>query len=77
VIVAVPALDFDLQISADEYLKRYRAAGAVVIVRALDGRRLQFPAGALQRFVSHSGVSGRFRITFDNGGKLVGLERLG
>lgn len=72
----MPTIDIELLISADEFIKRYRAPNAVVIARAGDGRRVQFPANALQRFVTRSGIAGRFRISFDERGKLVGVEPL-
>ena len=66
----------ELSISAEEYLKRYRNPGAVVISRSRDGRRVQFPANLLQRFVTHSGVSGTFEISFDPQGKFDTIKRL-
>jgi hypothetical protein len=72
----MPFVDIQLLITADEFVKRYRLPNAVVVARADDGRRVRFPASALQRFVTHSGISGRFRIGFDDKGKLVGVERV-
>jgi hypothetical protein len=66
----------DITISADEYLKSYRHSGAVVTTRCRLGRRVQFPANILQRFVSHAGISGSFRICFNDAGKFVSVERL-
>ena len=34
-------------------------------------------ANILQRFVTHSGIRGSFRILFDAEGKFSGIERLG
>ena len=72
----MPAVEVELRIGADEYLKRYRVPGAQVLVQSSDGRRVQFPATILQRFVTHAGVTGRFVIRFDDGGKLVGVDRV-
>jgi hypothetical protein len=72
----VPVVEVDLRIGPDEYLKRYRVPGALVFAHSLDGRRVQFPANILQRFVTHIGVVGRFAISFDAGGKLMGIERV-
>ncbi len=44
---------------------------------ATDGRSVQFPAQAIQRFVTEDGVHGRFRLEFDARNKFVGLERVG
>ncbi len=72
----MPAVDIELLISADEFTKRYCTPSAVVIVCASDGRRVQFPASALQRYITHAGIAGRFRIHFDERGKLGAVERL-
>ena len=47
-----------------------------VVAYALDGRRIQFPARILQPFVQHQGVSGYFRITFNQQGKFQSIARL-
>ena len=72
----MPRLDVEVRLPAHEYLKHYRMPGAQVFARARDGRRVQFPAGALQRFVDHGGVFGWFRLEFDATGKLLAIERL-
>lgn len=66
----------DLTISADEYIKHYRVPGAIVVTRSRDGRRVQFPASILQRFVTHSGIRGSFEIEFDDQGKFTAVQRL-
>ncbi|MFN2310177.1 MAG: DUF2835 domain-containing protein [Gammaproteobacteria bacterium] len=68
---------FRLDIPADDYLAYYQGVARAVLVRAEDGRRVRFPAGALQPFVTHQGIQGRFEVHFDADHKLVGLERLG
>ena len=66
----------DIAINADEYLKSYRHSGAIVTTRCRLGRRVQFPANILQRFVTHAGISGSFRICFNGAGKFVSIEQL-
>lgn len=66
----------DLYISADEYLRHYQGNVHNVVCQARDGRRVRFPSRILQRFVSHGGVQGSFRIEFDDNNKLVGVRRL-
>jgi hypothetical protein len=68
---------FRLAISADDYLAYYQGVARAVLVRAEDGRRVRFPAGALQPFVSHQGVHGLFELCFDAGNKLTELRRIG
>lgn len=64
----------ELSISADEYMKNYRYPAAVVKTHSLDGRRVQFPANILQPYVTHTGISGRFRIGFDSQGKFQSIS---
>jgi hypothetical protein len=68
---------FRLSIPADEYLSYYQGVAKQVVVRAEDGRRLRFPANAIQKFVSREGVYGLFEIRFDANNKLIGIERVG
>jgi hypothetical protein len=72
----MPTLDVELRLGAHEYIKNYRVPDAQVFARSRDGRRVQFPANILQRFVDHSGVHGWFRLEFDASGRLLGIERL-
>jgi hypothetical protein len=64
-----------LDIPADELARYYQGARRVVAT-AEDGRRVQFPASALQRFVTRAGVSGRFELHIDERGKLLEIRRL-
>lgn len=66
----------DLHISAEEYLRHYKGVGKSVIARDHRGRRVQFPANILQRFVSHTGIQGHFVIRFGDDNKFIGIERL-
>lgn len=70
-------LEVELRIAPGEYLLRYRTPGAQVLARSGDGRRVQFPAAILQRFVTRHGINGRFRICCDDSGKLQDIDRLG
>lgn len=66
----------DLTISAEEYVKYYQMAGAVVAANSRDGRSVKFPANILQRFVMHDGIKGSFKIVFDDRGKFKKIERV-
>ncbi|MDN3639545.1 DUF2835 family protein [Simiduia curdlanivorans] len=69
-------VDVDLVIEKEELLRLYRGSARIVSARAIDGRRIQFPAQALRAFVTDSGVNGRFRIEFDQAFKLVSIQAL-
>lgn len=72
----MPIKYFSLNISAADYQAHYRGVGHVVVTRTDDGQRLQFPAMELRKFVSYTGVYGRFEITFDKDNKLKKLVKL-
>lgn len=65
---------FSISMSPDTYLHYYRGSAKNVIVKAEDGRRIQFPANALQPFIKADGIHGRFRLLFDNNHKFLKLE---
>lgn len=61
--------------SPETYLRYYRGSAKNIIVKADDGRHVQFPASALQGFVLQDGIQGRFRLVFDASNKFQKLER--
>ena len=71
----MPKMFFNLDIPPQEYQAHYRGA-ANVVTQTEDGQRLQFPAMELRKFVSHTGIQGRFEITFSGDNKLVGLRKI-
>lgn len=71
----VDSVELLLAISARDYQLHYRQPGTLIWARATDGRRIQFPASLVQRFVDHSGIHGRFRIEFA-GGRCTHIERV-
>ncbi len=73
----MPRKFFTLNISATDYQAYYRGQSQVVMAQSEDGHRLQFPAIELRKFVSHTGVHGRFEITFTDESKLVNLRKVG
>lgn len=67
---------FRLEISAQEYLRYYRGEVDAVQIRTTDGRLIQFPANALQKYINQSGIHGSFRIVFDDNNKMISMERV-
>ncbi len=67
---------FRLNLSAEKMLAYYQGAAQQVIARASDGRRVQFPAQWLRRFVTAEGVAGLFEMQFGADRKLIGLQRI-
>lgn len=64
-----------LDISAAAYERLYRGEARSVVARDTQGRRVQFPAGALRRFVTHEGIQGVFIIRVDAHNKLLDICR--
>jgi len=67
---------FLLSLSHQEYLKYYSGDVHSVQVRTFEGLRIQFPASALKKWVTHDGIHGQFSIQFDNNNKLIALTQL-
>ena len=72
----MPSSFFNLNISAQEYLRVYKGSARQVVVRGADGSSLSFPAEHFRRFVSRDGVQGRFELKYDSSNKFVSLEKL-
>lgn len=68
-------LYFHINISPEQYQAYYQGAAKRIHVQTEDGRSLKFPASEMQKFVSHSGIQGRFEIVFNDQHKLVSLNR--
>nr|WP_271983428.1 DUF2835 domain-containing protein [Granulosicoccus sp.] len=72
----MPRMFFTLNIPAIDYQAYYRGTSNVVVTQTEDGQRLQFPANELRKFVSHTGIQGRFEITFSRDNKLLDLRKV-
>jgi len=68
-------IEVDVHIDAAELEKAYSGASSVYAT-SVDGRRIQFPMKILWRFITHSGIHGRFLIHFDGSGKFEHIERI-
>jgi len=66
---------FTINITEYDFIAYYKGTVKNIIVRSEDGRTIQFPAHLLQQFVSTSGVSGRFKISFGADNKLISIIR--
>lgn len=66
----------DLVISPEEYLKLYQGLAEDVFTRSRDGRSVRFPASILRPFVTASGISGSFKIVFDDGNRFHHIEKI-
>ncbi len=68
--------EFNLRITAGQYLGYYRGTARQVVVRCTTGQNVQFRAALLQQFVTTGGISGTFALTCDDQMRNSHLERL-
>lgn len=66
----------DIYISPEDYQLYYSGQIKIVSATTIEGLTVHFPAGILQRVVTHEGVKGRFAITFTADNKFHSIERL-
>ena len=69
-------LTVSLHIPADEYLKHYQGTARSVYTHTWEGRSVRFPANILQPFVTRQGISGTFKIVFDDNNRFLKVVRL-
>lgn len=66
----------NIQISAQDYLAHYQGFAREVVARAEDGRLIRFPSNILQPFITRSGISGRFVISFSQDNRFSGIRAI-
>ena len=64
----------ELAISTQELLKYYRGAASQISAVATDGQTILFPVTAIQPFVTHEGVFGRFQLQVNSQGRLLKIS---
>lgn len=67
---------FRLNLSYDQYLAVYQGVAKTITVTADDGRRVVFPAGNVQRYLTKSGIQGYFEMELTAANKFVGIKKL-
>ena len=67
---------FSLQLSYNQYLLVYQGVAKHISVIADDGRRIAFPAGNIQSFLTKDGIHGYFEMKLTEKNKFVSLVRL-
>jgi hypothetical protein len=70
------ALTFRLNVDREEAMRYYRGEASAVVAITDSGQSLQFPALHVRRFITQSGIHGRFKIRFDDNHKMINLERI-
>ncbi|WP_026601968.1 DUF2835 family protein [Methylomonas sp. 11b] len=54
----------------------YQGIAKTVVTVADDGRRVVFPAGNIQRYLTKTGIQGHFEMELAAGNKFVGIKKL-
>ena len=67
---------FRLNLGYDQYLAVYQGVAKNVTVLADDGRRILFPAGNIQRYLTKDGIQGYFEMELTAQNKFVGIKKL-
>jgi hypothetical protein len=68
---------FHLNLSYDQYLAVYQGLAKTVSVTAEDGRRIVFPAGNIQRYLTKTGIQGYFEMELTAANKFVDIKKFG
>jgi len=69
-------LQFRMVLSADEAQRYYNGSARFVVVQALTGQTVRFPASHIRPFVTQTGVKGHFSIHFDENNKLLSIKKI-
>ena len=69
------SIRFSLQLSYDQYLCVYQGTAKNISVVADDGRRIAFPAGNVQSFLTREGINGDFEMVVTAENKFVDIKR--
>ncbi len=72
----MPEVRVSLTISSHKYLAYYKGVADTVVTRAVDGRKVKFPARVLRPFLTHDGIDGEFVIRFNTHHKFIGIRKL-
>jgi hypothetical protein len=67
---------FSLDISYDQFLAVYQGVAKTVVTIADDGRRIQFPAGHVRRYLTKYGIHGYFQMELTPTNKFVSISRI-
>jgi hypothetical protein len=69
-------LIFKLAIPAEKYLSVYKGHAKTISTLSIDGRRVEFSAEKVRRFLTHDGVYGVFEMEISTDRKFLGIKRL-
>ncbi|MDH3716385.1 MAG: DUF2835 domain-containing protein [Gammaproteobacteria bacterium] len=68
--------EFEVSLSCDRLLRHYRGSTTGIVVTTSTGTTLQLPAVAFRKFVTATGLHGRFSVEYCDQHRLRSLRRL-
>lgn len=68
--------EFNLHLTADEYLYFYEGVAKAIHVRSKCGKTIQFPAEKMRQFVLTDGIHGSFVMKLDDANKFISVTRV-
>lgn len=68
--------EFNLHLSAEEYLQYYQGVAKAIQVTSRCGKKIQFSADKMRPFVLKDGVHGSFVIALDENNKFLSVSRI-
>lgn len=68
--------EFNLHLSAEEYLQYYEGAAKAIQVRSFCGKLIQFPADKMREFVLKEGIQGTFVMRLDENNKFLSVKKI-
>lgn len=74
--LAMRSFTFTLNISYNLFLQHYSGSASSVVVLTDTGLKLQLPAIRLRNFLTHAGITGKFRVMVNSDNRLEIIERI-
>lgn len=68
--------EFNLNLSAEEYLQYYEGVAKAIQVRSFCGNLIQFPADKMREFVLKEGIHGTFVMRLDANNKFLSVKKI-
>ena len=68
--------EFNLNLSAEEYLQYYEGVAKAIQVRSFCGKLIQFPADKMREFVLKDGIQGTFLMRLDSNNKFMSVKKI-
>lgn len=67
---------FFLNISTNEFERVYRGTANSVVVKAINGQIIEFPAEELMPFLTPAGIHGWFEVVFSQQDQLLSFKKI-